>query len=305
MFTLAGLLLLGFALITLVGCDDEDETVMQSGDPNDPGFQFVQDEVGSDAFDNFGVDLNLSMALLESTLGGGSQSDTRNSALRKAVSALNGNAEIIISGSSNFEFTQDGWYVFDFEALVVEDLTDSLEIVGIDSVQILLDDVPVQWADPQPEIDELKAYAHVNWMNNSDDSAGAHHRMQVLVEMVNSDSVVTVNAGIDDTLHTDWANDTESCELLIDRHIDLTDFVVLVGPNEADDCPQSGSAVVAAGIDLDCTGSGGLREWGVEGAWSITAVVNGDGTVTVTASIGNTTWTVTEPIEGCQAGGTS
>ena len=66
-----------------------------------------------------------------------------------------------------------------------------------------------------------------------------------------------------------------------------------------ENCPLAGTVSVVASTDLSCTGTDaeGWEQLNIDGTWIIAAVVNGDGTVTITVSDGTTTWQETKELD--------
>jgi len=125
-----------------------------------------------------------------------------------------------------------------------------------------------------------------------------------LVEDAVNDSLVHVNAGIYDTLTISFQGDSVSCDIVVTENGSIEDLVVLATDN-SDECPRSGSASTDATISLACLGTGAseYEQLDIEGAWSVNADIQSDGSVNVYYSDGTTQWTTT--IEAGQCGSDS
>ncbi|MFH2049194.1 MAG: hypothetical protein ABIJ12_07085 [bacterium] len=295
LFFLGILISLGIAGISLMsGCsDDDNSTGPVLGDTSSAKFQFIDSTLGEEMFEGFGEGIDLSLELLSTHLGvplSGSKDNP--------IMALQTDEGVIINSIGSVLFTEDFWWVFTFEASFI-DWDETTYVSGTDSVQLLLGTSPLESYVGELTFNAAKARAHVSGYNNEGQIA-AHHRMDVAVDEAGSDSIITVSGTTRDTLNLSVTDGQSSCDLELTEWLTLTDLEILVQPIY-DDCLQDGSISLTATIDLSCTGGGDnpgpLEQLDIEGPWTITAVINDNGTATITFTDGTTTWRITKEIE--------
>lgn len=289
---LAAMLMAGLVL-ALAGCSD-DETTTNSTDNGLTAQEreFVANIVGDDVFGDALQSTALSTILLSTIVSG---------APARSVPAVQGLAdpvtEIIIDEVGSYTYS-GGWHIFEFSAtLVGAGADDTVDADGIDSVQVLVDGTPQQIITETLEIDELRARAHVDWVERSGQGDGAiHHSLDIAIEPSGSDTLITIDGSIYDTLQAVEVDDSATCDLSLatDQTIDSLAIRSDAGP---DDCPETGHVSSTVTITADCVGTGGSNpdSLSISGTWTVTAQVNSDNTVTVTFTGANASWSVTEP----------
>lgn len=294
-FIILGILLFGFAGFGLMsGCsDDKNSTGPVLGDTSSAKFQYIDSTLGEDMFNDFGKSVDLSLELLAEQLGVSFSGSKDN-----PIMALQTDDGVIINSIGSVVFTEDFWWVFTFEASFI-DWDKTTYVSGTDSVQLLLGTSPLESYEGELTFNAAKARAHVSGYNNEGQIA-AHHRMDASVDEAGSDSIITISGTTRDTLDLSISDDQSECDLELTEWLDLNDLEVLIQPIY-EDCLQGGSISLTATIDLSCTGGGDnpgpLEQLDIEGTWTITAVINDNGTATFTFTDGTTTWRVTEEIE--------
>jgi hypothetical protein len=288
-----GILLFG-ALALVIGCSDDDETPvggLSQGDTADLSFQFIDTAIGEDIFSTIGISIDLAFSLMDEMPGANSQFLRENS---RTSLGLDQDEEIIITAVLNFEYTESGWFIFEFEAIVVETLeNDTTHINGIDSLQFLNNGVLIDTSVVDPDMDELKIRGHAQWSHSDDASGATHHRIDIEAQTSGVDTLMLVNAAANDTVSVSLATDSASCTLDVYNTLAVTNL--LVDPEVEDACPESGRLSVASTVNLGCTGGSQnpLDQLDINHTWTITLVFNDNGTVTMTYSDGTTLWTVT------------
>jgi hypothetical protein len=298
LYFLGILISLGMVGISLMsGCsDDDNSTGPVLGDTSSAKFQYIDSTLGEEIFNDFGQSIDLSLELLGEHLGV-SFSGSKN----HPIMTLQGDDEhIVINSIDTWEFTDDFWWVFTFDAEIINGVDTTL-LMGIDSVQLLLGNSPVESYAEMPNFNALKARAHVNGTGSDGGTLGAHHRIDVEVDEVGNDSVITVNGTTRDTLDFNVSSGQGECDVFLSQGLTINNLEILLDSDLDQDCMQNGSMIATASIDLTCTGSGDnpgpLEQLDIEGTWTITAVINDNGTVTITFTDGTTTWRITEEIE--------
>ena len=296
-FLLLTVLLLGVASLTMfVGCSSDDNPVnnLQPGDTTDASFQFVEDVISPDDATDFGTTFEVGFALLGDA-GFFASPKVKNS----PIMALQGEDDIIITSVDTFYFTDDNWFVFAFSAQEVED-EDTTIFAGRDSLQLLLDGVPLDTLSLDSGFNAIKTRAHVTGSSNSGDSFGAHHRFDAeIVSITGVDSLVEISGSQNDTIQGPIESDSAECTISITENVNINNYRFLVYGNAGvDDCPQSGSVHVVATLNLECTGGGdsNLNQLNVNGTWILNITINNNNTATITYSDGTTIWTVTEDL---------
>jgi len=289
-----------------LGCDSDSDTSTgptEQGDPNAENLEYVTDQtIGS--LGDFGPQFDISFGLVALAGFDIFGSEGRGDFAPKSASEDTVTSIVVLS----WEFTESFWFVFDFTAELQEINWDEgtpettfVDIDGTDSVQFLLDGTPLDSADLSPDLNGVKVYVHVDAdAVEGDDTAHVdmHERISFQVGYNENDSLGIVNATIRDTLAFLEHDEPDTCQVEFTNHTTITDLVMYVEGDQEGDCPLDGSAEVTAGIDLECTGNGGLSSIDVEGSWTIEVEINGD-MRTITVRHGNVRWSVTEPNTDC------
>ena len=283
-------IILGGLLLFLLGACSEDESPLTSDNltQQQTDSSLVAASVGDRLFDTPLQSIELSGALLE-------QQGVMSSGRSAATRAASDGDEIVISAVASYEYT-NGWHVFDFEALVVDtESNDTVEVTGVDSVQVLVNDQP-QFVVPEGvEPDGLKARAHLDWdVLTGDASCDLNHRIDVDAAPQEFDTIVTINGTIHDTLHGVESTDTLECALDVSYDVVVTNLQISAAAGD-DDCPLAGEIDAVATIDAECTTNDTPPDSiGVHGTWTVNAVVNDNNTVTIRYSDGILSFTTTE-----------
>ncbi|MBU1651092.1 hypothetical protein KKA00_02635 [bacterium] len=298
------------ALLTLaLGCSDDEETPtggtdLVQGDTNDPGFQFVDSTFESVMFDWFDGSMGLAFALMDSVLGQVSGFHRATPMSRLGISQ---ELDIIIKAGWSFEYTETGWFVFVFEAIVTHYMDpDTTEIAGIDSIQWLRDGMPLDTLDSDIEPDALKTRAHIDWSRGDEASGASHQRLDLETEVVSEgpvpvggDTMMVINATVYDTVEASSVTDTTSCTLDLASSTVVENVRTAAGDDEEDGCPETGIIAVSAAMQLSCTGSGAgwLNELEINGDWTASITFIGNNMATVRFANATTVWTYTGPCD--------
>jgi len=138
-------------LIALVSsCSDDEETPtggtgLVQGDTNDPTFQLIESPLERLMYDWFDESMGLAGALMFSISG---QITGFHRLSPIASLSTNQELEFTITAILSYEYTATGWFVFEFEAIGTRPMdTDTVDIAGIDSIQYLRNDVPLDTLD--------------------------------------------------------------------------------------------------------------------------------------------------------------
>ncbi len=288
--------LLGLSVILILGCDkDDDVTGNDDTTLNPQDSVMIEDVLQQDLFETPLRSLEVSWLLLNSILG------AQMPKMSNPVAALGQDDEVLVIIAAEYLGYSDGWHVFDFHARVTDQsILDTVDIVGTDSVQIIVDGDPVQYPVPGTVIEGLKERAHADWWTNSDDTGAIHHRLEIdLDTSLAGDTLITINGTVDDYFNVHEGDDFGVCDIELSLDQAITNIVFNV--NQESDCPESGQIVQIATIDIHCVGQGANAGYtlDISGVWTVTATVNeGEDTVTITFSNGVVSWTVVEPCGG-------
>lgn len=288
---------LGISLTFISGCDggkDDKSTGPGTGNPIDS--TYVTGLFGGD--DLFGTPYEsyvLSFALLDSIPGGATPKSTGG-----FKGLQDGDEEVAITAVGSYSYS-NGWHIFQFEATVIDLVTyDTIDVVGIDSVQVLEDGQPVQYPTLWTQMDGLKARTHADLDDRSGYSHGdMHHLVDFSIDTVAGETVITIDGTVHDTLSASGGDDVSWCD--IDLTLDQAVINLQVyADNQEGDCPLSGYVTAAVSLEVLCVGEGqgSLDSLSISGTWTITATVNDNNTVTITYSDGTTVWTITESCDG-------
>ena len=285
-----GALAAGIAMVAGCSSDDKsnDNPVNNSnqGQLTDDNFLFVSNSVGETSANNYEVDFNLVLALLnEIDLGGKSQGQ------RHRYGGLLGAQEktVVITLSNDPTQTPEGWYVFTFNAQIIEEMDTTYILGGTDSIRILLDGTPVEWVGESTDLNQVQARAYVPWFNNNGEDGKSHHTLDVVVDVVGSDSLATVDASVEDSITGFDRTNGVTCDYIILNDA-LADNIVVLANQNSDECPRSGTVDATVSVSLDCEAEGGIGAINLDGVWNITATFNADSTVTFDYSHGPVKW---------------
>lgn len=291
--------LLGLSVILMLGCDKDDDVTGNDNTTLTPeDSSMIVDVLQSDMFETPLKSLEVSLVLLDYLPEG------KMPKMSNPVAALGQDEEIPVIIEAEYQGYFNGWHVFNFHARVTDQSTsDTVNIVGTDSVQIIEAGAPVQYPGPGTVIEGLKECAQADWWTNSDDTGAIHHRLEIdLDTSLTGDILVTVNGTVDDYLNVHEEDDDWVCDIELGLDQVITDIVFNV--DQESDCPESGQIVQIVTIDIHCAGEGPNAgdTMDINGVWTVTAIVNeGEDTVTITFSNGIVSWTVVEPCNGGSA----
>lgn len=293
------LTIVGSLLLLLLGaCSDDKDPVTSNDDltQQETDSSIVATTVGERLFSTPLQSIELSTALLEEQ---GVLSSRQASATTRAASDGD---EIIISLLGGYEYT-NGWHVFDFEAVVVDSEShDTVEVAGVDSVQVLIDGQPQQIVPQGSEPDGLKARAHLGWdLVTGDAYCDLNHRIDIDADHQELDTVLTINGTIHDTLHAFDPTDTLTCGLDVSYDVVVADLMVSALAADGD-CPMNGEIDAVAEIEAECCNNDTPPDSiSIHGTWTVNAKVNDNNTVTLRYSNGFLTFTVTEDCDDTAA----
>jgi hypothetical protein len=239
--------------------------------------------------------LDLSLSLLDSIPVAGAPDDRQKTKLERLVAGEGD--DLVINAIASYAY-QNGWHIFQFAATIDPgDGSGVADMTGIDSVQVLQGGVPMGPEADFSLLDEVTSHAHFSWLSQDGaTSVGANQLVNVTFDVVGSDTTFVVDGSFDQALSAVFEDSTSSCSFAIDVAAVVNDLAI----SNSDDCPQSGSVVMDVAIDLAClsTGGEGPQSLTVEGEMSVTAVANGNNSITVTYTDGVNTKTVMEQCGG-------
>lgn len=282
------LLLLTFSamIYAVVGCESADSgnNSLTTGDTTSAEFQFVQDMVAEGALDNIGYSLDMAFDLIDMIPGG--QAIPLN---------FKTGADTSLVLSHEYSYS-NGWHIFDFSASF-SDGFDSTVIEGIDSIQTLVNNDPVQV--PDSTINGIKIRSHYAFENSFFGSGSADHSLDISAPSFDSGQTVTVAGSGLDELDMYFEDSTSVCSLMVSNSMDIDDVSFILESEE--ECPFAGSIDMSSSIDLGCSGDGSeFESLNIAGTWIVSATFNGT-SQTIVFSDGTTTWTVTESCGGSSA----
>jgi len=298
-FVLLSLFCIAFCLFVL-GCSDDDEKVTNpaSIDPEDS--TFVQDAFDGDIFLEGLQSVDLSLELLNNIPVPLAPKYEQGSRL-----LIDDDEEIVISSINSYNYSE-GWHIFSFDALVVNVVEpDTVWIMGSDSVQVSLEGTAIQNYTPESDFDLLQQRVHAHWRDTpfigailaSTEEGHIHHRLGIDIEVIAPDTFITANGTVYDTLINHEESMDDVCDMTAILSQTLTNLQMDV--TSTDGCPESGTVVVAANLDVECVDyEDPPNTFTLNGNWVVTATVNGNGTITVTFSNGVVSWSITDTCGG-------
>ena len=182
---------------------------------------------------------------------------------------------------------ENGWHIFTAELTITEDLH-VINLAGVDSIRLWEDGSVVEQTY---QYDGIDTRSHFFWVGNRQGESGmVHHRFDFREQMVGQDYYARLNGTANDSVVTGWESFEGSCQLMVAIDETITN---LVFEPESDACPLSGRIDVDGVIDIDCYGTG-EDYFNTNGAWTVAAVANGNGTVTLTFNNGYVSWSRTD-----------
>jgi len=307
LFFLAALLIGLLALVS--GCSDDEETPtggtgLVQGDTNDPTFQLVDSALEGVMYGWFDESMSLASALMVSIPG--QVTGFHRSSLMTGLSTRQ-ELYYTITAILSYEYTESGWFVFDFEAILAHPMDpDTTVVAGIDSIQWLRGGVPLDTLDIYADPDALKTRAHIGWSRGYEAEGFSNQQFDLETEVVSDgpvpvggDTMLVINATNSDTLVEFWSDDSSSYTLHISSSTVAQDVRISPLGVEGEGCPESGSVSVYAAVHLGCAGActGWVEEVDTDGHWSVTTTFTGNNSLTVRYSDGTTVWTWSGPCD--------
>lgn len=290
------LVLLSLAVLA-VGCSNDSTSTAPANEPQSTGdTAMISNMMGDAVLSTPTQTILLSEALLAN--------ESRISGRRTAgFASLSSDDDIIITSVTSYSYS-DGWHIFEFEATVIDhDIEDTVDIAGIDSVQVLVGGEPVQEVANDDFVDGLRARAHVDWdLRSGDATADANHAIDVGIAVSEMDTIVTVGGMVNDTVQSMFVGDSASCSVYVTLDQLIDNLQVYAGAGD-DQCPIDGFISSTAHIEADCVSFDETDSASVNGTWTITAEVVGDGNIRITFEGPVLTWSVTESCEEASASG--
>lgn len=280
------------AVLTLgFGCSSSDKATNNNSTSNlDQLEGFVDEDFYAMALQSF----DLSLSLLDSIPAASAPDNNQKTKLENLLAA--DGDDLIINSIGSYAY-QNGWHIFQFAATIDPgDGSGLADMIGIDSIQVLQGGVPMGPDADFSLLDEVTTHAHFSWASqNGLTSVGANQLVNVSIDVAGADTTFIVDGSFDEALNAVFEDSTSSCSFDIDLAAVVNDLAI----SNADDCPQSGSVAMDVAIDLSCLSTGETPEaLTLEGEMSVTAVANGNSSITVTYTDGVNTKMVTEQCGG-------
>ena len=295
LFLLPVAMILVIGLIFIWGCsdDDNDNGAGPTNQINPEDSTFVTEYFDEDVFLTGMNSVSLSWVLLDSIPSGAKAADGG------VGKVLQGDDDIVITAIISYEYSE-GWHIFEFEAEIIEEDypgTDTIDVTGTDSVQVLEAGVPVQFPDEQTVVSGLKERAHANWEHRGEPAVGAvHHLIDVGLTEVVLDTIITFDGAVHDTIEgVDHDNGMIwSYYISYDQTIDSIQI-----STTDEECPLDGFISMNAGINATGVSDDVPPDTiTIAGNWVITVTVITPGTIRLTYSDGTVSWAHTEVVCG-------
>jgi hypothetical protein len=292
LFLLGLLGTLGVSLAFISGCGDDQKAFQpEPGNPADSAF--FTDFVGNQALNSADWAMLATMGLLQHIPPPTAPSKEGSS---QVVLGMQQENAIIQFDTVNHSFSGD-WHVFYFVFTVTED-GGMVTIRGTDSIIIWDNNAPLLY--PMGEADSLEARSHVDvdasYLQGAFEASGhGDHTLNVIGNPFDTIApVLTIDASIDDSLHSVFGNDTVgTCHLIVLSASDINNIVVDSSVMFGNDCPPSGSMSVTTSVDLDCSEGSVFDSLSVNGVWTLHVTFHGE-TMTASFSNGLSVWTITD-----------
>lgn len=271
-------LIMGVFLLAAGCSDDKATTPGTPGDPNDPGFQFVDSVILGDQFmEGMGTMMEMSFMLMDSIPG----ALARNHNFRQANAAFSS----VVFDTLSYSYA-GGWHVFYFEAYLTDiESTDTVDVVGIDSIQVLADGVPMTVPDSTANAIYFRAHVTVDTRVEAF-SASMDHSFDLVADPTDP-AVAIINGSALEAMGFTFEDSASVCDISVSNSISANNVKMNL---DVGGCPEAGSITAMANLNMNCTGSLTLN---VDGTWNVGATFEGD-LITVNISNGENYWTMTD-----------
>lgn len=164
---------------------------------------------------------------------------------------------------------------------------DTLDLVGVDSIQCLSNEIPIQAPDDTMDGFDYRLHFQL-WSRSDSDSLAGHH--DVRMRLVDS-ATANLNGELSENIRFQHSDSVATCDVSVANSFVANGVHINIGE---DTCPLSGSIVLTSAISVDCQGTGGNFSASVDGVWTIRGYFDGV-TEDYTITDGSTLWTRSEP----------
>jgi hypothetical protein len=274
-------------MLIAIGCSssDNESNPLVPGNSNDANFRFIEEEVvGEQVFNGIELSLDLAGELIDSIPGA---APARN---RFYAEPAIENGTLVIE---SYSYTlQNNWHIFQVSGIVAVDFpVDTLNLTGIDSIQITADGVPQQVPDDFTNAFTFHAHFDV-WSRSSSDSISADH--QVTATLIDP-ALMNIDGDLAENIHFTHSDSVGTCDVDLANTFQASNIVL---DFEGGGCPQSGFIVVTTAVAFDCRGNQS-NPWSLslDEVWTITATFDGSNE-SFTFTDGTNVWTAIEPCGG-------
>lgn len=280
------LLLTGFCLLLVSGCDEKATTPVNEGTPDDEEFEMISDvsDLGLDA-------LKIALDLTDTVMAMGGVT-------KPLFKAHRINEEVLTYNSLAYSYN-NYWHIFQFSAKMastVDGQTDSMIVVGVDSLRFSNGGTFVQYPD-ELLTDELDVRQHVN-MNAYGADGGTmtiadHADVNITAESIQGD-VINLSGTVNDSVDAVMVNSEMqlmSCEMEITSNQTFDNLIL----DNTQKCPTGGSLDMSAAVDINCESDDGPIS--VQSSWTASYEFNGS-TAVINVYSGNQHWQSSGPCGG-------
>ncbi len=280
------LLLAGFCLLFVSGCEEKATTPVNVGTPDDEEFEIISDvsDLGLDA-------LKIALDLTDTVMAMGGIT-------KPLFKAHRINDEILTYNSLIYSYN-NYWHLFQFSAKMVSTSsgqTDSMIIVGIDSLRFRNSGTYVQYPDDSLT-DELDVRQHVSMSAYGADggtmTVADHANFDVTSESFQGD-VINLCGAVNDSVDAvmgDSALQLMTCEMEMTSTQTFNNLIL----DETQECPTGGSFGLSAAVNINCEGEEGPIA--MQSSWTVAYSFNGS-TVGIDVYSGNQHWHSVGPCGG-------
>ncbi len=283
LFILSMACLLGFGLILVSGCSDDDDE-RTTGDLEDPNYEFISDIAGDVNFQMNTQMLELTFELIDEL---SRKEKITPGQIAGAEKIDVGYFDIIDYDTSNY------WHIVTCSVEVTDEDDVFFAYKGIDSLRA--SDASSYTYDIDESVTSLDIHSHFNvnleFSEEDETTSGTigNHCIFDLGIIDQEDGEFTLDGHAYDSLDLEITSDDGTCDLIMNFSETLTDLAIDSLVMDEGQCPFDGRISLTFDVSMACTGDDELSDLDVDGNWSASFVFD-EGMVNIVFENATTRW---------------